>query len=314
MRDPFFRPLPAFLSSRDSLLQRIRENFQQAFAPMGISPSSANGAPLHLLRWGRSPRLKRAQSVSLVTHAAIIATLLLLAIPARHVTIPVPPGIKIRAHIGTPRDLWAAMMGRNPSEGRGSGGGKTPIPATTGNLVPVSSIQIVRPSLPPKRESIVPIPPMILDPPAPPLLASVNKIGLPWMRDDTNSPGPGDSNTIGNSNGRTMGDGPVDGPGGAGDSSSAYRPGVTLPTCVYCPDPQYTDEAREAKLQGHVTLRVLVGTDGRASQIQIAQGIGMGLDDRAVQSVRSWKFTPARDGARRPVPQWITIEIIYRLI
>ncbi|HEV2728868.1 MAG TPA: energy transducer TonB, partial [Terriglobales bacterium] len=295
-------------------LQRIRENFHQAFAPVRMFPTSANGAPLHSLHWERSPRLTRAQSVSLVTHAAIIGTLLLLAVPARQIAILAPPGVKIPPQTPTPRDLWTAMMGRSPSDGRGSGGGKTPIPATTGNLVPVSSIQIVRPSLPPKRESIVPIPPTILDPAAPPALSSVNKIGLPWMSDDTNSPGPGDSHTIGNSNGRTMGDGPVDGPGGEGDSSSAYRPGVKLPTCVYCPDPQFTDEAREAKLQGRVTLRVLVGADGRASQIQVVQGIGMGLDDHAVQSVRSWKFTPAQDVTRHAVPSWITIEIIFRLI
>ena len=314
MRDPFFRSLPAFSSSRDSLLRRIRENFRQAFAPVRMFPSSANGAPLHALRWERSSRLKRAQSASFVTHAAIAVTLLLLTIPARHITIPAPPRVKIPPRIPTPRDLWTAMMGRKPSDGGGSGGGKTPIPATTGNLVPISSIQIVRPSLPPKRESMVPVPPTILDPAAPPVLASVNKIGLPWMHDDTNSPGPGDSNTIGSRGGKTMGDGPIDGPGGESDSRSAYRPGGTLPTCLYCPDPQYTDEAREAKLQGRVTLRVLVGVDGRASQIQIVQGIGMGLDDRAVQSVRSWKFTPAHDGARRAAPSWVTIEIIFRLI
>jgi outer membrane biosynthesis protein TonB len=40
----------------------------------------------------------------------------------------------------------------------------------------------------------------------------------------------------------------------------------------------------------------------------------MGLEDRAVQSVRSWKFAPAHDGARRAVPAWVTIEIIFRLI
>ena len=312
MRDPFFRPFSP--SPRDTLVQRIRENVRQALAPVRMFPTSANGAPLHSLHWERSPRLKRAQSVSLVTHAVVIVALLLLTIPARHIAIPAPPGVKIPRHIPTPRDLWTAMMSRKPSDGRGSGGGKTAIPTTTGNLLPVSSIQIVRPSLPPKRESLVPVPPTILDSSAPAVLTSVNKIGLPWMRDDTNSTGPGNSNTIGNSNGRTMGDGPVDGPGGAGNSSSVYQPGVTQPTCVYCPDPQYTDEAREAKLQGRVTLRVLVGADGRASQIQIVQGIGMGLDDRAVQSVRSWKFAPARDGARRAVPQWITIEIIYRLI
>lgn len=312
MRDPFFRLFN--FSSRNSLLQRIRENFRQALSPARIFPSSANGAPLHALRWERSPRSRRAQGTSLLTHAAVITAVLLAAAhpPGRN------PNPQRSGEVGgvfpAPPDLLNTLRSLKPSDGRGSGGGRTQIPTTTGNLVPVSSIQIVRPSLPPQRESALPTPPTILDSSAPPVLISVNKIGLPWMRDDTNSPGPGDSNTIGSRNGKTMGDGPSDGPGGKGDSSLPYTPGVTLPTCVYCPDPQYTDEAREAKVQGRVTLRVLVGTDGRASQIQLAQGIGMGLDDRAVQSVRSWKFAPARDAARRAVPAWVTIEIIFRLI
>jgi len=158
------------------------------------------------------------------------------------------------------------------------------------------------------------MPPTILDPAAPPVLTPVNKIGLPWMSEETNSPGPGDSNTVGNSNGKTMGDGPVDGPGGLGSSLSSYRPGTTLPICVYCPNPLYSDEARQAKVQGKVTLRVLVGADGRPSQVRIIQGIGLGLDDRAAQSVRTWKFVPAHDAARRAVATWITIEVVFRLI
>ena len=101
---------------------------------------------------------------------------------------------------------------------------------------------------------------------------------------------------------------------GIGGPGGDYPPGVTLPTCVYCPEPQYTDEARQAKVQGRVVLRVLVGADGRGSQIQLMSGIGMGLEDRAVESVRAWKFTPARDGARRAVPTWVTIEVVFRLI
>lgn len=314
MRDPLFRPLASFPSSRDSWLRRIRENFQQALATTRPFPSSANGAPLHSLRWERSPRSRRAQSASLLTHASIITALMLAAVhPPRPNPKPIRPG-EPGGIVPVPPDLVNVLRGINPNDGRGSGGGNTPIPATNGNLVPVSSIQIVRPSLPPKRESSVPVPPTILDPAAPPVLTSVGKIGLPWMRDDTNSPGPGDSNTIGNSNGNTMGDGPVNGPGGVGTSASSYRPGTTLPVCAYCPDPQYTDEAREAKLQGKVTLQVLIGADGRASQIKIIQGIGMGLDERAAQSVRTWKFIPAHDATRRAVPVWVTIEVVFRLI
>jgi protein TonB len=88
---------------------------------------------------------------------------------------------------------------------------------------------------------------------------------------------------------------------------------LSPPKCAYCPDPQYSDEAREAKLQGAVTLLVLVGADGRASQIRIVRGIGLGLDDRAVQAIRSWKFVPALDASRRAVRAWVTVEAVFRL-
>jgi protein TonB len=145
------------------------------------------------------------------------------------------------------------------------------------------------------------------------VLTFVDKIGLPWMHDETNSPGPGDSNTMGSSRGNTMGDGEKDGPGGQSSSLTKYSAGVTLPKCAFCPDPQYSDEAREAKLQGAVTLLVLVGADGRASQIRVVRGIGLGLDDRAVQAIRRWKFVPALDASRHAVPAWVTVEAVFRL-
>lgn len=313
MRDLFSRKFFGSPASRDSWFSRIHENFRQLLEPARIFTSSANGAPLHLLRWDRSPRRSRAQSASLLTHAAIVAALAVLAF--RHTETPPPKkDIKIQGVLSAPRDLLNSLFGHDPSSGEGSGGNRNPVPATNGNLVPVSSIQIVRPSLPPKRESVMPVPPTILDPTAPATLSGVDKIGLPWMRDDTNSPGPGDSDTIGNGPGNTMGDGAKNGPGGEGGSSSRYRAGMTLPRCVYCPDPQYTDEARKTKLQGRVTLRVLVGADGRTAQVKITQGIGMGLDERAVEAVRGWKFDPARDAARHSVAAWVTIEVVFRLI
>jgi periplasmic protein TonB len=314
MRDPLSRLFSSLSPSQDSLLHRIRENFRQLLTPARIFPSSANGAPIHLPRWERSSLSGRAQSASFLTHVAIMAALVLLAFPWRHQMPPtLPTGVKIRGHIPVPKDLWDSLTRDHPSDGQGSGGGRTPIPTTAGNLLPSSSIQIVRPSLPPRHESVLPIPPTILDPNAAPVLTSVGKIGLPWMHDDTNSPGPGDSNTIGNGPGHTMGDGPIDGPGGESDTSLRYRSGVTQARCAYCPDPQYTDEAREAKVQGRVTIRVLVSAEGRAAQIRVIQGIGFGLDERAAEAVRSWKFIPARDAGRRAVPTWVTIEAFFRL-
>jgi len=60
-------------------------------------------------------------------------------------------------------------------------------------------------------------------------------------------------------------------------------------------------------------MRVLVGPDGRARDIQVTRGIGLGLDENAVRAVRGWQFIPAKDAARRPVTTWITIETVFRL-
>jgi protein TonB len=315
MRDPLSRDFSCFRPpSQDSWLQRVRDNFRQLLTPSRIFPSSANGAPLHLLRLDSSPGANRAHGVSLLTHAAMIAALGLIAVHTYKTAKTPGDGVtNVLQHLKFPPHFAPANTGTAPDPGSGSGGGRVPIPATAGNLVPLASIQLVRPSLPPKADVQMPVPPTIFDPTAAPVLTPVNKIGLPWMKDDTGSPGPGDSNTIGAGPGRTMGDGPRDGPGGQGESLSRYRAGITLPSCAYCPDPQYTDEAREAKLQGRVTLQVLVGADGRAKQIRIVQGIGLGLDERAAQAIRGWKFVPAHDAAHRAVPAWATVEAVFRL-
>ena len=314
MRDSFVRSLLSSVNSRDTLIQRIRGNFRDALTPGKWKMSSANGAPLHLLRLGSPAYSGRAQGVSFLTHAAIIVALALVAAhPFRPENPPENGVMKVLTGPTIPPRLFARSTGRAPDPGSGSGGDRVPIPTTAGDFAPLASIQIVRPSLPSKQEEHMPVPPTIFDPAAAPVLTPISKIGLPWMKDDTNSPGPGDSNTIGSSDGNTMGDGRRDGPGGLGESESKYRNGVTLPKCAYCPDPQYTEEAREAKLQGRVILRVLVGADGRASQIRIVQGIGLGLDERAAQAIRGWKFVPAHDDARRAVPAWVTVEALFRL-
>lgn len=313
MREPAFRPWASLSCSRDSFLRRIRENLEQALAPARTFPSSANGAPLHALRWERSPRSSRAQSASLLTHAILLTALLLVAVhPPGPSHNREPIGKAVPGILPTPKDLLNLFRGQSPKGGTGNGGGNDLLPPTEGNLPARSSIQFLKPTIPRHPSPELPVPPTILDASAPRVLSPVINVGIPWMQERNNSSGPSHGNTIGtapnDSIGTTAGEHT-----GIGGPNGDYRPGVTLPTCVYCPEPQYTDEAREAKVQGRVVLRVLIGADGRASQIQLLEGIGMGLDDRAAESVRSWKFTPARDGARA-VPTWATIEVLFRLI
>ena len=87
-----------------------------------------------------------------------------------------------------------------------------------------------------------------------------------------------------------------------------------FPTCVYCPDAKYSEAARKAKFQGVVLLQVIVTPDGRATNIQVVQGPGLGLDEEAVAAVNTWRFKPALGPNRVPVPTRITIELHFRLL
>ncbi|MBI3484157.1 MAG: energy transducer TonB, partial [Acidobacteria bacterium] len=69
-----------------------------------------------------------------------------------------------------------------------------------------------------------------------------------------------------------------------------------------------------SKLQGSVTLHIVVGTDGRAANIRVSRGLGMGLDERAIEAVRGWRFKPALGPGGKPVPTEVLIEVTFRLL
>jgi protein TonB len=87
---------------------------------------------------------------------------------------------------------------------------------------------------------------------------------------------------------------------------------VSAPRALFAPDPEYSEEARKAKYQGTVVLWVVVGADGRAHDVKVQRSLGMGLDQKALEAVRKWKFEPAvKDG--RPVAVQINVEVSFRL-
>jgi TonB family protein len=90
--------------------------------------------------------------------------------------------------------------------------------------------------------------------------------------------------------------------------------GVAYPMCNYCPDPQYTEQARRAKLNGTVELKAIVGVDGKAHNIEIVKALGKGLDEQAVNAVQAWRFKPAIGPNGDPVPVAVPIQITFRLL
>jgi protein TonB len=315
MRDPLLRSpfgkTSCENSPGDSWLYRVRENLAQLLLPSHFTPSSANGAPIHLLKFDKSLRPARAQGVSVLTHIATFAAVIFLVLRVPPPPVPLSPhGPTIISNYRFPVIRTVARL--DTSDGGSRGGGRDPVLATHGAPPPRAPIPIVKPTIPQTPAAILPEPPSILDPNAPNSATAAEKLGLDWMRKDTNSPGSGNGHGIGPDNGNGVGE---NGAGWYGDGKGnvGYGLGFIPPMCSYCPYPTYSDDARHGKVQGSVTLQVLVGTDGRAQSIRIVQGIGFGLDERAVETVRGWKFIPARDEAKRPVPSWVTVEATFRL-
>jgi len=122
--------------------------------------------------------------------------------------------------------------------------------------------------------------------------------------------GSGSDGGVGPGNGRGVGPG-----SDAGFGGGPYRPGwggVTAPRALYAPDPEYSDEARRAKYQGSVLLWLVVGADGLPRDIRVVRSVGLGLDEKALEAVRTWKFQPGlKDG--KPVPTQINVEVSFRL-
>jgi len=87
---------------------------------------------------------------------------------------------------------------------------------------------------------------------------------------------------------------------------------VSAPQIIYQPEPEFSEEARMSKFQGKVTLSVVVDASGSTTGIQIASPLGLGLDEKAVQAIRGWKFMPAMKDAR-PVPVTIMVEVEFHL-
>jgi TonB family protein len=88
--------------------------------------------------------------------------------------------------------------------------------------------------------------------------------------------------------------------------------GIAVPRRTYSPPPNYSKDARERKIEGVITLAVVVTSAGKTTQIRVLQGRGYGLDEKAIEAVSKWKFQPAtKDGT--PVSVEIAVEISFRL-
>jgi TonB family protein len=89
-------------------------------------------------------------------------------------------------------------------------------------------------------------------------------------------------------------------------------PCLTAPKLIHRVDPSYSKEARADKIEGIVVLYLIVGVDGKPRDIRVARSIGHGLDEKAIEAVRKWRFAPSTDNGT-PVPVAINVEVNFHL-
>jgi TonB family protein len=263
---------------------------------------------------------KRTALVSALTHVSII--LLVLFPFVRQAAQAEPEEVETELVDITDLAPYKLTLPPSPKKAGGGGGGgeRNPLPASKGRLPkfslraqltpPAAVIRNPNPKL--TAEPTVVVPPNIqIESP------NIAAYGDPLADSRIPSGGPGSGGGIGTGAGGGVGSGygPGVGPGwGGGTGGGAFRIGgnVSAPQCLYCPDPEYSEEARKARHQGVVVLWAIVDENGRARDIRVQKSLGLGLDEAAVRAVQNWRFRPAERFAK-PVPVYMAIEVNFHL-
>ncbi len=237
----------------------------------------------------------------------------------RHGSVTLIIPVDISPYLAQLRSPPTAAPG--DSGGGGGGGANSPLPASRGRLPRFSLEPQLAPPSPiirnpnPKLsvEPTVRVPPEISVP-----QVDLSVFGDPFGADGPPSAGPGTGGGIGSGRGTGVGSGRGSGVGpgsGGGIGGGVFRigGGVSSPRLLHKVEPEYSEEARKAKYQGMVLLSVEVWEDGMAHNIRVVQSLGLGLDEKAIEAVEQWRFSPGKkDG--KPVRVVAHVQVSFRLL
>ena len=294
------------------------QNLRDLFRPSNLPPLEVTSQPVAVKDiWGLYGRQKRSFLMSAgLQSAAVILVFTAASSPV------VQEKAKQVITLVLPADLAQPELRPKPDLSRGGGGGgdRSPLPASKGRLPKAALRQFV----PPVAVVVNEAPKLTMEPSivaAPDIaLPDVNmaQYGDPLAKIGPPSNGPGSGGGIGNGKGGGVGSGkgPGVGPGeggGIGGGIFAVGGGVTAPVILFKPEPEYSDEARKAMLQGTVVLEVIVDVSGRTRNIKMLRSLGLGLDEQAIKAVERWRFKPGlKDG--KPVPTMINAYVSFHLL
>lgn len=302
----------------EPLWKSLSRNIDEFFFPKKLPPLVLTSKPVPVRDiWGFYNNKGRGAAGSTVIHLLAIAAIIGATYLGKRMVDVVKP--KQTVELIMPDEIPALPPSKSVSGGGGGGGDRDKLKASPGRLPPQTRDQITPPAAVIRNpDPVLPVAPTIVAPDLH-MAATAPDLGnplshLPSVPSNGQGSGGGIGDT-GHGGGVGSGEGPGYGPGhGGGAGGGAYRVGggVSSPKPIYTPDPEYSEEARKAKFQGTCVLWLVVGPDGKARDIRVSRTLGLGLDEKAIEAVKTWRFEPGlKDG--KPVATQVNVEVTFRL-
>ena len=309
-----------------SMLASLFSNVKEALFPEKLPPLRLTSRPVNVREiWSTNPR-KKATTGTLTLHAMGIAALIAVSIwgghsaavvkPEEHVTLVAPP-------LTDYQPVMKPTVAPKALAGGGGGGNAAKLIESKGHLPKIAPEQITpatveivntKPKLAVAPTVVAPANVKLPDNPNMPNLG--NPMSARVSGPASNGSGVGGGIGSGASNGIGSGTGPGHGPGqGGGFGGGTYKVGdigVSAPVAKFTPEPEFSEEARKNKYQGTVVLAAVIGPDGRPRNIRVVRSLGMGLDEKAVERVKTWLFEPGKKNGT-PVAVAMNLEVDFHL-
>jgi periplasmic protein TonB len=290
-------------------------NIYDLLYPRKLPPLVLTSTPIPVKDPMKEDRGKASSIISISLHVIIIALILWAFLAVKKV---VTKKNQLLTNVDVPQFMPIAPKG--PQMGGGGGGGSHDILQTPKGKLPKFEEQPIVPPMVIKNDK----PKLAMDPSIMmPKDLQLPTNNLPNLGDPrtsvvgpaSNGSGSGAGMGTGSGGGIGSGKGNGYGPGeGGGYGGGLYHVGggVSAPQLVFAPDPEFSDEARRAKYQGVCVVSLIVDAQGNPQRVQVVRHLGMGLDEKAVEAVRQYKFKPATLQGK-PVPVEVNIEVNFRI-
>jgi protein TonB len=273
-----------------------------AFFPPKLPPLVLESKPIAVVDRMKVKRDPVSTAIAVVIHGLII--LLIAFLLAKHISFTAP----VKAVEVT--DLTVPPLAPAKAQQMGGGGGQRgPTPVTKGTPPKFADTQIVPPKAPPLEPPKINIQPTIEVQKDVKMASSIPQIGIASSPLIGMSMGNGSGTGLGSGNGSGLG------PGSGGNTGGGPRRiggGVSAPILIYSVEPEFSEEARKAKVAGNVLVNLWVDTNGNPSHVRVIRGVGMGLDEKARDAVMQYKFKPAMENGK-PVLVELNVEVNFQI-